>query len=576
MTIKTIDIEQLRLSPLNVRKSKRRHIKALAEDIAAHGLIQNLVGYKNGKGYAVVAGSRRLEAIRLLKKQERLPKGFKVPLSICTKDEAIELSLAENQSRDDMHPADAIEAYGKLAADGMTSDDIAARFGVVPDHVNRILSLAGLHPDIRAALAKDEIGLEAAKAYTLTDDQEHQLRLFGEFGDNAHMVRRALTDDKIATDSAIFDLVPLAEYIEAGGMLTRDLFSGDEGGFADNPELVWRLAQQRMETIRDDYVADGWPEVEIAERQPENFYSLNHMRPKGLRDLTDKERERLAALEEKVAAIEEADPEAGVWNNDELRTIDEEVREIENARRLFTDEQKAESRVLIFVGYGGALNVQPISLRKAKRKKKDSGAKPERYSRKLCDAMHRIRVLAIREAMADNPGAALDMLITALIEDRLAYGVNSPLALRTRAGAVQVDDALLGDAKITDIEERADSVCAEIDRKRLCEAIAEMESETKMQLLATLVATLIDADSCLPGDIDERLGLDIGGIWQPSTAFFERMTKTAMLDLLSDECGTAAAANCRKLRKAALAEETARRLGELNWLPPMLQSSVAA
>lgn len=574
MTIKTIEIDQLRLSPLNVRKSKRKHIKALAEDFAAHGLIHNLVGYKNGKGYAVVAGGRRLEAIRLLGKQERLPKGFKVPLSICTKDEAIELSLAENQSRDDMHPADAIEAYGKLAEDGMTSDDIAARFGVVTDHVNRILSLAGLHPNIRKALAKDEIGLEAAKAYTLTDDQEHQLRLFGEFGDNAHMVRRALTDDKIDTDSAIFDLVSLQNYLDAGGTLTRDLFSDGEGGFADNAELVWQLVYKQLEAIRDDYLADGWPEVEIVERRPENFYSLNHMRPKGARDLTGKERERIATLEEKAAAIEEADPEAGVWNNEELRAIDEEIRKIEKACCFFTDGQKAESRILIFLRYGGALTVQPISLRKAKRKKKDSGAKPERYSRKLCDAMHRIRVLAIREALACNPGIALDMLIAALIENRLAYGVNSPLELRTKANSVQVDDALLGDANIADIEEWADGLCAEIDRERLSAAIAEMENETKMRLLATLVATLVDADSCLAGDIDERLGLDIGSIWQPTTAFFERMTKKAMLNLLGEQCGEAAAANCRKLRKDALAEETARRLGERNWLPPMLQSNV--
>lgn len=47
---------------MNVRKSKLQHITALADDIAAHGLIHNLVGYKNGKGYQVVAGGRRLEA----------------------------------------------------------------------------------------------------------------------------------------------------------------------------------------------------------------------------------------------------------------------------------------------------------------------------------------------------------------------------------------------------------------------------------------------------------------------------------------------------------------------------------
>lgn len=105
-----IALNQLRLSPLNGCKSKRQHNVALADDIAVHGLIHNLVAYKNGKGFAVVAGGRRLEAIRLLQKQDRLAADFTVPVSICSKKKAVELSLAENYSRADMQPADAIEA----------------------------------------------------------------------------------------------------------------------------------------------------------------------------------------------------------------------------------------------------------------------------------------------------------------------------------------------------------------------------------------------------------------------------------------------------------------------------------
>ena len=68
MTISAIAPADLKLSPLNVRKSKRQNIEALADDIAAHGIIHNLVVYKYGKGYAVVAGGRRLEAIRYMQR----------------------------------------------------------------------------------------------------------------------------------------------------------------------------------------------------------------------------------------------------------------------------------------------------------------------------------------------------------------------------------------------------------------------------------------------------------------------------------------------------------------------------
>jgi ParB family chromosome partitioning protein len=493
-----------------------------------------------------------------------------VPVSVRSKREAVELSLAENQSRDDMHPADAIEAYGKLAQSGLASDDIAARFGVTPVHVNRILALAGLHPDIRAALARDEIGLEAARAYTLTGDPEQQQRLFEEFGNAAHMIRRALTGDKIATGSALFNLVPLADYLDAGGTITRDLFSEGKTGFADNPELLWTLAQQCMENIREEYLADGWPLVDILDCQPDNYYALNHLRPQGRRELSDEEAARLTQLQEDALAITEADPDAQPWNNDKLRAIADAIGEIEQSRQFYTDEQKTAGRVLIFTGYDDTLTIQPVALRKKERVREGNGEPPARFSRALCEAMERIRLLAIREALAERPDLALDLLIAALIEDRLAYGVNSPLAIRTSAAAVQVDDALLGNARFADIEQRAADLCAEIDREQLLASIATMEDEPKQQLLAVLIATLVDTGSRLPEDIGERLAIDMGRKWQPTEAFFARMTKPVLLELLREECGEDAANNCRKLQKSALAEETARRLAEKNWMPPML------
>jgi len=105
MTIQTIALENLKISPLNVRKSKRNNIKSLSEDIAAHGLLQNLVAYKEGKTFCVAAGGRRLEALRLLKKAERLPKNFKVTVEVKDKDIAIEVSLAENRAREEMQHA---------------------------------------------------------------------------------------------------------------------------------------------------------------------------------------------------------------------------------------------------------------------------------------------------------------------------------------------------------------------------------------------------------------------------------------------------------------------------------------
>ena len=131
----------------------------------------------------------------------------------------------------------------------------------------------------------------------------------------------------------------------------------------------------------------------------------------------------------------------------------------------------------------------------------------------------------------------------------------------------------MANAAILDIEEQADSLCAGMDRSRLLNEIAAMGSEAKMQLLATLCASLIDGDSSLPDNITEKLGIDLASKWQADAAFFARMTKPAMLDLLREICGEQAADNCRKLAKSDLCEEMARRLRAKGWMPPMLMHS---
>ncbi len=83
----TIPLSNLRRSAANIRKTDAtRDLEELVASIAAHGLLQNLtvrpVG-ANGKSRAtdfeVVAGARRLAALKLLAKRNRIAKEFPVP-----------------------------------------------------------------------------------------------------------------------------------------------------------------------------------------------------------------------------------------------------------------------------------------------------------------------------------------------------------------------------------------------------------------------------------------------------------------------------------------------------------------
>jgi ParB family chromosome partitioning protein len=153
----SIPLNKLKPSAVNVRKTARETgIEELAASIAAHGLLHPLTvapeigksGQPNGK-YAVIAGGRRFAALKLLVKQKKLAKD--APIScVPIADAGVEISLAENVTQAPMHPADQYEAFATLHAQGMTAEDIGARFGLTARTVKQRLRLGAASPVLLA------------------------------------------------------------------------------------------------------------------------------------------------------------------------------------------------------------------------------------------------------------------------------------------------------------------------------------------------------------------------------------------------------------------------------------------
>lgn len=583
MTLQTVKLSQLRLSPLNVRRVKPSQIDQLAADIAAHGQLQNLIVYAAGKHFAVAAGGRRYRALKQLQKARAIPSCHPVSVDVRDKAEAVELSLAENVQREDMHIADAVIAYGDLREQGKSPEDIAARFGVALSYVTKVLRLAALHPDALKYLARDEIGMEATQALTLTGDHDRQLEALKRCGNSAHQIRRMLTDEKISTASGLFCFVGRDAYVAAGGTITADLFAEEGDGYADDPALVETLALARLAEIEAEYRADGWHDVRASLDRPDDYYNFTTVHAAGSREPTDAENAERTRIQTAADTRQAELGEGNQWGDRIFNGLEREARILENSLCLFTDEQKADSAMVLFVGHDGEVEAKAIRTKQGRASTADGvPAKKPDYSGALVETLSKIKTLAVQEAVATNPALALDILLDCMMGQIVHDEPSccSPLALRLDGFNCAVADDMMTQSAIASVDEIGAGDFAALPEAGRFAAIQAMEADAKSCLLALLVAGQINgalASGSCPDSRQHRFEqiafacrLDMAAKWQAPVAFYDRLTKPVIAKIMTEALGKAAADNCAKMKKGELAIAAAERMAGQGWLPPAL------
>ena len=583
MTLQTAKLSQLRLAPENVRKVKPKAIDQLAADMLAHGQLQNLVGYAEGKFLYVSAGGRRYRAFKQLERAKAIPSSHPVSIDVRDKAEAVELSLAENIQREDMHVADAVIAYGDLHRDGKSPEDIAARFGVALSYVRKVLRLSALHPDALACLARDQIGMEAAQALTLTDDHDRQLEALKRFGNSAHQIRRMLTEEKVGTDQALFLFVGHDAYASAGGTITADLFAENGDGYANDPDLIVALATTKMAEIEAGYRADGWSDVRASLERPADYYNLVTVHAEGRREPTETEQAERERLQTAADARATELGKGNYWGDRVFSALERDARILENSLCVFTEAQKADSAMVLFVGQGGEVEAKAIRTKRvAKGGTGNAPAIKPDYSGAMVETLSKIKTLAVQEAVATNPALALDILLDCLVGQGIHSEPSyySPLSLRLEGFNAAVPDDMMTLGDIASVDEIGGSNFAALPEVNRFAAIRAMDADTKGQLLALLVARQINGGETSGSRRDRRhqrfdqiafaSGVDMAAKWQAPVAFYDRLKKPVIAKIMAEQLGQAAADNCAKMKKGDLAAAAAERMAGRGWLPPAL------
>lgn len=602
--IRTIPLNKLVASPRNVRR--RGSVEAdleLKADIEARGVLQNLVVTAVGKPrgcFAVEAGERRRRALQALAEDGKLARDFEVCCLVVDDVEAgREASLAENFQRLAMNPADECLAFQALLDQGADVEGIARRFGLAMRFVEGRLRLANLAPVVFEALGAGDIGLDVAKAYAATPDQERQAFVFEQLGrgyssNHPDSIRRMMTQTTVSAGDRRALFVGEEAYVAAGGRIEQDLFSDAGAARWLDIALLERLAGEKMEAI----AAETTAETGLAFVKPTLGAWVPHEALAGYRrvpvegpSLSDEDAARrdelYQALEDLSAELDDDRLEAAarVEGAARVKSLGAELDAIENRPPVLDAELAAKVGAFLILDEAGQARLDgnyyaPVDDdREGEGGRSDeetgevAGKRGTGLSQRLVDelAIQRRDILAVH--VAADPGLALDLAIFLMIDREAGYSSERRgSSLNAAPPANPVADFKAPDAAATIAREKAAdtldrgwtggaTLAARFDAFR---ALGETE---RAAWLGHAVARTLEASLNLPGDrscafhahLAGLLGIDVARWWRPTGAnYFDRVPKALALAALGEVGGEALAARYASAKKAELAEACER------------------
>ncbi|MBL0881654.1 ParB/RepB/Spo0J family partition protein [Serratia ureilytica] len=626
----TVPLGKLVKSDLNVRKRdpKPEAIAELAASIRAVGVLQNLVVCKiRGGKYAVVAGGRRLLALQALREAGDIDDTYPVPCKAVPLADAVVVSLTENGQREDMHPADQIAAFRALSEDGQSAAQIAGLLGYSTRHVQKLLKLAAMHPNLLALLAVDEINLDQLQALASTDSPDRQMQAW-EVGDDfyngrepAALRRRVLNDEIPADGNAALALVGLNVYEAAGGEIRHDLFS--DSGFVTDPLLLDTLTLQTLENIAAQLAAhEGWAwsmgridAIRTWGDDREHYSPL--AQPTG--ELTELEQETQTQrglrhdelIEEGDSTADPAEADARYKAAERIGAEIDAVQERANIA-AWDAQTKADTGVVVSF-YRGELTVQRGVVRLASKgddeREDNTGSdnsddtntsqqqatEPQNkgYSAALLRSLTAERTLAVQAALTGNPQVALALLVHTLLIKMTTPWAGSVLG----ASVSQQRGTLLTHAPASAETDRAMTCLSEVEQGWMARLPKGWEQDfsvlidwpmpTLVDLLAFCVSGGIDG-LCEKTDRNGRAGAQLDGLeaalgftlrdwWVPTAQnCFARLSKDQIGDALVDADRLAQAASALKMKKADAAVLAEAEISQTRWVPPCLTPTVPA
>ncbi|MER9713302.1 ParB/RepB/Spo0J family partition protein [Mesorhizobium sp. M0174] len=630
-----IPFNQLVISQANVRRIKAGvSIEELAEDIARRTLLQSITvrpvrdaeGNETGM-FEIPAGGRRYRALELLVKQKRLARNASVPCIVREGGLAEEDSLAENTQRASLHPLDQFRAFLALREKGMSEEEIAASQFVSLAVVKQRLRLAAVSPKLLDVYADDGMTLDQLMAFTVNGDHERQEQVFERltqsYNKDPHVIRRMLTEAAVRAADKRAQYVGLDAYTEAGGVVMRDLFQGDDGGWLQDVGLLEALVAEKLRLQAEAISAEGWKWIDVAPDFPYGHtYGLRRLRGEQPA-LTEPEQAARDALQAELDALEQTYADA-----DELpEEVDERLGEIETAigalderPEVFDPEEIGRAGAFVSIDASGNLKVErgyvrpederPVeteadgetdavaarpehevdrssaAIETVMEQEEDDGLKP--IPDRLMTELTAHRTLALRHALGEQPDVAFVAALHALtLRAFYRYGSDTCLELDLKIVSFGTQAPGLNDSSMASaVDARHQSWVAVLPREpgELWDALLAFDSDSRQALFAHCVSLSVNAmyeaynrrprALAHADQLAQAVDLDmVAAGWVPTVdTYLGRVTKARILASVREARGTRAGDRIEHLKKGDMAEKAQELLAASGWLPEPLRT----
>lgn len=635
-----IPLNKLKKSPRNARKTPHSEaiIEAYAASIAAKGILQNLVVEPelDGEGtetgfYLVSIGEGRRLAQLLRAKRKQIKKTEPIRCVIDIVNDAHEISLDENITREDMHPADQFEAFRELQEErGWGAEEIAARFGMTAHIVRQRLRLAAVSPRLMQVYRDGDLTLDHLMAFAITDDHTRQQQVFENLSYNRdpYIIRRELTRTHVAANDRRAIFIGAEAYMEAGGAILRDLFTEDRGGFYEDAALLDRLVIEKLqgiaETIRQ---AEGWKWADVHIDYP-HASGLRRTYPQPV-DLSEEDKAAYAAASDEFNRLTDEWNSAEELPNDvdeRFGKLEAEIERIDALRRAYDPDIVSRGGVFVVLSHDGTARIERGFVR-AEDEQPGPGAETppdgEGYAvnddgeiiedgggsdsdggsdeeaeddgKPLSDLLIRDlsahRTLGLRHALGEQPDIALVAVTHTLAAQTFYQGAEAhcleirPTSVYLAGHADGIEDTAAGKALADRHAEWAADMPGDV--ADLWGFIASLDHASVMALFAHCASLTVNAVK-QPWERKPRahetanrlataINLDMTAHWTPTVrTYLGRITKAHILDAVREAASDEAAERLSDLKKQPMAEAAEQLLAGTGWLPAVLRTEQPA